>query len=92
MWGDTLWWYLNADLQYVCCMYIICMHFYTTLACTHHTVVQLDFQAMEWRKQPRAFPHITDRHLFCYSFFFTASVPQKEMIYSSLFPWLNNVC
>ena len=25
------------------------------------------------------FPHFTNGHLFCYSFFFTASVPQKEM-------------
>ena len=36
-------------------------------------------------------PHFTNGHLFCYSFFLTASVPQKEMIYSSLFPWLNEL-
>ena len=37
-------------------------------------------------------PHFINGHLFCYSFFLTASLPQKEMVYSSLFPWLNNVC
>ena len=49
------------------------------LACTHHTVVQLVYQTIDWRsKQTRALPHFTNGHLFCYSFFLTASVPQKE--------------
>ena len=65
---------------------------YILLASTHHTVVQLDYQAMKWRMQPRAHRHLTNGHFFCYSFFLTASVPKKEMINSSLFPWLNNVC
>ena len=29
-------------------------------------------------KQPRALLHFTNGHLFCYSFFLTASVPQKK--------------
>ena len=37
-------------------------------------------------------PHFTNGHLFCCSFVVTASLPQKEMIYLSLFAWLNNVC
>ena len=59
-----------------------------SLACTHHTVVQLVYLTIYWSKQPRSLYHFTNGHIFCYSFFLTASVPQ---IYSSLFPWLNNL-
>ena len=48
------------------------------LASTHHTVVQLDYQAMKWRMQPRALRHLTNGHFFYYSFFLTASVPKKK--------------
>ena len=36
------------------------------------------YQTIDWSKQPRAFPRFTNGHLFCYSFFLTDSVPQKE--------------
>ena len=45
----------------------------------------------DWIKQPRALPHFTNGHLFCYSFFLAASVPQKENDIFITLPWLNNV-
>ena len=36
------------------------------------------YQTIDWSKQPIALPHFTNGHLFYFSFFLTASVPQKE--------------
>ena len=68
---------------------------YVLLASTHHTVVQLDYQAMEWRKQHflTSLMVISSATLsFSLPLFLSASLPQREMIYSSLFQWFNNVC
>ena len=47
--------------------------------------MQLVYQTIVWSK-PRALPHFTNGHLFCYSSFLTASVPQKEnYIFITLF-------
>ena len=54
----------------------------------HSGAIELSSYAME----KATLPHFTNGHLFCYSFFLIASLPQKELIYSSIFPWLNNVC
>ena len=55
---------------------LVSFYVYILLACTHHTVVQFVHQTMTGISNLEHF--LNTRHLFCYSFFLTASVPQKE--------------
>ena len=56
-------------VQYLSIFHAEGLNIYNILACTHHTVVHLVNQTIDWSKQPRALPHFTNGHLFCYSFF-----------------------
>ena len=53
-------------------------HKATRVKRTKHVPTTQCYQTIDWSCQSRALPHFTNRHVFCYSFFLTATVPQKE--------------
>ena len=77
---------LHCTLIHDCCNLLLII--FTSKYPPHSCAIELSSYGMEKATLPR----FINGHLFCYSFFLTASLPHKEMVYSSLFPWLNNVC
>ena len=55
---------------------LLAIYTFTSMYPPHSGAIGLSSYGME----KATLPHFTNGHLFCYFFFLTASVPQKEMI------------